>query len=671
MLSNIILIGFRGSGKTEAAKSLSKKLGFPVLSTDKLFEKAHGDIGKFVAENGWKLFRKLESKIIHELNAESSIIDCGGGIVENSRNMEKLKENGIVFWLKADSQTIIKRLKNNAKNYSSRPPLTGHSFKKEIRLILRKRSPLYKKFSDFEINTSRKSADEAASEIISMANTGNNTQICNTKICAVIAEISVDRAIKAVGKAKGADIVELRLDFIKDLKESDLKTLRDSTKKEVIATCRPKNENGLFEGSEKERIYLLKKCIDLGFDFVDIEFGAEGMGLLMKYKGNKKAAKIILSYHDFKKTDGIGKLESIYKKMKKLNPDLVKIATFANSINDNFRIFRLLNGKSDLAAFCMGIKGVISRVLAPKFGSRLTYASVGAKTAEGQLQLEEMRGYNITKINPKTKIIGVIAEFAENSMSKYMHNACFRKLGLDFVYLPFKTKPEELKQFMENFRKFRFHGASVTLPHKESVIKYIDKLEDTAREIGAVNTLVAENGKITGYNTDYTGAISALKEKTEVKGRKVLLIGAGGGARAIVYGLKKEGAIATVANRSLERAQKLASEFNVNFKKMPCQNDIFSKFSIIINATSVGMSPNSNQSILNEEDIPKGDKSRIIMDIVYKPVHTKLMQIAEKAGCTAISGERMLIHQAMRQFELWTGRKADFKEMERELLSKI
>src|SRR3989338_170669 len=186
MLSNIILIGFRGSGKTEAAKSLSKNLGFPVLSTDKLFEKAHGDIGKFVAENGWKLFRKLESKIIHELNAESSIIDCDGGIVENSRNMEKLKENGIVFWLKADSQTIIKRLKNNAKNYSSRPPLTGHSFKKEIRLILRKRSPLYKKFSDFEINTSRKSADEAASEIISMANTGNNTQICNTKICAVI-----------------------------------------------------------------------------------------------------------------------------------------------------------------------------------------------------------------------------------------------------------------------------------------------------------------------------------------------------------------------------------------------------------------------------------------------------------------------------------------------------
>ena len=196
-----------------------------------------------------------------------------------------------------------------------------------------------------------------------------------------------------------------------------------------------------------------------------------------------------------------------------------------------------------------------------------------------------MHGYNITKINPKTKIIGVIADFAENSMSRHMHNACFRKLGLDFVYLPFKTRPEELGQFMENFRKFRFHGASVTLPHKEAVIRYIDRLEDTAKEIGAVNTLVANNGKITGYNTDHTGAISALKEKTEIKGIKALVIGAGGGARAIVYGLKKEGAIAIVTNRSLERAHKLASKFNVNFGKFEEIKKLVEGSDIIINAT--------------------------------------------------------------------------------------
>src|SRR3989338_4230063 len=226
MPKNIILIGFRGSGKTEAAKSLSKKLGFPVVSTDRLLEKSHGDIRKFIAENGWKLFRKFEAEVIQELNAESSIIDCGGGIVENIRNMQKLKENGIVFWLKTDNRTIISRLKND----SGRPPLTRHPFKKEIRLVLRRRNPLYKKFSDFEIDTGKKSADDIASEIISLANAGNKT-----KICAVIAESSMGRAINAAKKAKDADIIELRLDFIRGLKENGLKILRASTKKKMIA----------------------------------------------------------------------------------------------------------------------------------------------------------------------------------------------------------------------------------------------------------------------------------------------------------------------------------------------------------------------------------------------------------------------------------------------------
>src|SRR3989344_5457620 len=148
MPKNIILIGFRGSGKTEAAKSLSKKLGFPVVSTDRLLEKSHGDIRKFIAKNGWKLFRKLEAEVIQELNAESSVIDCGGGIVENSQNMQKLRENGTVFWLNTGKRAIISMLKND----SGRPPLTRHPLEKEIEIVLKKRNPLYKKFSDFEIN---------------------------------------------------------------------------------------------------------------------------------------------------------------------------------------------------------------------------------------------------------------------------------------------------------------------------------------------------------------------------------------------------------------------------------------------------------------------------------------------------------------------------------------
>ncbi|MBI1935677.1 shikimate dehydrogenase, partial [Candidatus Woesearchaeota archaeon] len=351
--------------------------------------------------------------------------------------------------------------------------------------------------------------------------------------------------------------------------------------------------------------------------------------------------------------------------------DLIKIVTTANSINDNFTVFEFLRNKTNLISFCMSQKGEISRILAPKFNSKITYASMGGEkeSAPGQLTLKEMQElYRVNSINKGTNVIGIIGEFAENSMSKYMHNPNFVKNNLNFIYVPFKVSPPELKEFMKNFRKFNFKGAAVTIPHKESIIKLIDELDDTAKQIGAANTLVNNSGKITGYNTDYYGAVHALKEQTEIKNKKTLVIGAGGAGRAIVYGLKKEESGITIANRTNEKAKKLADEFEVQFDNFSNIKKLIKNNDVIINATSVGMSPKTNDSILKWQDLVKG---KIVMDIVYKPINTKLINMAKKKGCRAITGDRMLIYQAVRQFELWTKANPGFGNMERELVSAI
>src|SRR3989338_3715767 len=433
-----------------------------------------------------------------------------------------------------------------------------------------------------------------------------------TEICIPITAKTVEGAIADLKEAeKLADLVELRIDFIKNIDENKLKRLLKSKKKKIIVTCRPKSLCGNFDGNEKERIDLLRKAIELGSDYIDIEIESD-KGIIKKMIEDKNKSKIIISHHNFKKTPSLKELNNKYNEIKKLNSDLIKIVTTANSINDNFAVFELLKNKNDLIAFCMGLRGQISRILAPKYGSRITFASLkeGKGSASGQISIEDMKNaYNIDLINNETKIVGVIGEFAENSMSKYMHNASFKEKNLDFVYMPFKVKKEELKEFVNNLRKFSFAGASVTIPHKVEVMKCLDKIDETAKQIGAVNTIDRKNGKLIGHNTDYYGAVEALKEKTKLKNKKVLVIGAGGGARAVVYGLKKENASITLINRTTEKAKVLAKEFNVKFGDMEDIRRLIQNNEIIINTTSVGMAPNTNESIINGNDLLKVKRS--------------------------------------------------------------
>jgi 3-dehydroquinate dehydratase/shikimate dehydrogenase len=474
--------------------------------------------------------------------------------------------------------------------------------------------------------------------------------------------------LKSLQKAKAADLIELRLDYFKNLSEEEIKGLIKSCGKPVILTNRRKSEGGLFSGNESRRIGMLKSALDGRASYADIEYssGKKPIKILIQ---NKKNAKIIVSFHNFKETPD--NLVEIYNSIKNLNPDLIKIVSKANSVTDNFRLFDLIKAanseKKKIIAFCMGPYGQFGRVMSLILGSKVSYASVekGRESADGQLSLGEMIShYRIKKIDKNTKIAGLIGSPVGHSWSHIMHNAGFDKIGMNAVYLKFQV--DKLKEFIDYFRQLNVLGFSVTIPHKVEIIGYLDKIDKKAEDIGAVNTIAKKNGMLIGYNTDCDGAVHALKCRTGIKGKNAVILGAGGSARAIAYGLREEGANVTILNRSVGKAKIIADYFGCGYGRLSRLEDM--DYDILINATSVGMHPNVSASPVPANLLRKNS---IVFDIVFNPHKTKLLKEAEKKGCKTILGFEMLVYGAMLQFRLWTGEDAPEKAMRRKVMEHL
>lgn len=262
------------------------------------------------------------------------------------------------------------------------------------------------------------------------------------------------------------------------------------------------------------------------------------------------------------------------------------------------------------------------------------------------------------------KICLAIGYPIKKSLSPVIHNAGYKMLGIDdrFQYTTKEVLTEQLESFLKEAKDGNIKGISVTMPHKEEAMKYLDEIDPVAEEIGAVNTVVNDNGKLIGYNTDWIGAVKALKSVTEVSGKKVALVGAGGAAKAIAYGIVKEGGKLKVYNRTVEKAKEIAEKFNAEFESIDNLEEI-KNMDIIINSTSVGMGEDVNSPIpkvyLNNE--------QVIFDIVYSPMETKLIQDAKKVGAKVVYGYLLLLYQAAAQFELYTGQKAPVQEMKKAL----
>lgn len=473
-----------------------------------------------------------------------------------------------------------------------------------------------------------------------------------TLLCVPITAETGEAAILDMYKAEEvADIVELRLDYIHEL---DLGRLLAHKPLPVIATCRPVSERGRFSGEESSRLSLLRDACRLGADFVDIELEAWS-----HFKAQGKSKRII-SYHNFKETPA--NLEDIVKRLDSADADIIKIATMAGSISDNLAIFDLLKkSQRPMIALCMGEDGLISRILAPKFGSFLTFASLseGQESAPGQIPAAQLKSlYRFDEINEETEIYGVIGNPIAHSMSPAIHNAAFDRLGLNKVYLPFKV--EDVVKFVESFKAIGVKGYSVTIPHKEGVLAALDEVDELAQKIGAVNTVLEREGRLFGYNTDSSAAIFSLEpalgespEGTALSGKRVVVLGAGGAARAVVFALSEKGAKVTILNRTVERAKRLAQE--VGAKWGPLSDISKMKMDVLVNATSVGMYPEVDETPVSKEIFRPG---LVVFDMVYNPLETRLLREAKEAGCECITGLEMFVEQAKEQFELWTGKDA-------------
>jgi 3-dehydroquinate dehydratase/shikimate dehydrogenase len=358
----------------------------------------------------------------------------------------------------------------------------------------------------------------------------------------------------------------------------------------------------------------------------------------------------------------------------------------ARSIRDNIEAFELVQKPlRPTIALCMGDAGLISRVLAKKFGAFLTFASLRdeSATAPGQVTIADMkRLYRWDALNPKTKVYGVVGSPIMHSMSPAIHNAAFDTVGHDGVYLPMLVQPgyESFKAFMESFLAFApldLSGLSVTIPHKENALRYLKdrgaEVEPLAEQIGAVNTIVidrADDVKLRGINSDYAAILdtitSALNiDRKDLAGKRVAVIGAGGTGRTAVAALAAQGATVVVYNRTKDRADELAAAFDGKSGKVVAarlEKLCDSCCEIFINTTSLGMHPNIDASAFGDRQ-PQLTPQTLVFDTVYNPMETRLLKQAKAAGAITVGGVEMFVRQAVRQFEAWTGRPAPIDVM--------
>jgi 3-dehydroquinate dehydratase/shikimate dehydrogenase len=452
----------------------------------------------------------------------------------------------------------------------------------------------------------------------------------------------------------GCKLVELRLDFL--MTPPNLKRLLAERPCPVVITCRKEKDGGRWTKSEEARQLLLRQAIAAGVEYVDLE---EDIAASIPRFGKTKR---IVSYHNFQETPE--DLNALHSRLAGLNADIVKIATMAHSPHDNLRLLRLMkNARVPTIAFCMGEYGQASRVLAGKFGAPFSYATFHAERtmAPGQLSYQQMKGiYHYEEINADTEVYGVIADPVAHSLSPVIHNAAFGHLKLNKVYVPFRVRPEDLSQFMHDCNELGIKGLSVTIPHKEEIQQYITQHDPASQEIGACNTVVLKEGKRHGWNTDYAAAMRCVdrqfggdEENSGLRGKTVLLLGAGGAARAIGVGLRRRGADVYIASRTAERADELAKQLKAKSTEWGLRHTV--QADLIVNCTPVGMHPSVDESPIDSNYLRP---EMVVFDTVYNPEQTLLIKYAREIGCGYVTGIDMFVGQAALQFRLFTGLEA-------------
>jgi 3-dehydroquinate dehydratase/shikimate dehydrogenase len=501
----------------------------------------------------------------------------------------------------------------------------------------------------------------------------------NGKICVSVCAETADETIKQIKRAEElADIIEIRFDC---LNTSEIKKVWNSSvsDKEEIYTFRPKEQGGKRDLSKNERLEFWQSGNVT--DWVDFEMDLYEMNAVWNHRN------IICSHHDF-----IGvteNLDKVFDKMKATNAqlnnannDVLKIAVFADDITDSLTVWKLLErtkkDNTEIIPIAMGEAGKWTRILGLAYGAFMTYASLdaGQETAPGQVSAKDLiEVYRAKELDETTEVYGILGSNTSVSMSPYIHNAAFKYHNLNSVFVPLQV--HDLDEFVRRMVKpetceveLNFRGFSVTIPHKQAIIKHLDFVDETARKIGAVNTVKIIDGKLYGYNTDAQGFVEPLLNSYgDLTNVKVAVLGAGGAARACVYALKQNGAEVTIFARDLAKAASLIEEFEIQSSNFRNQNENYGEFDILVNTTPLGMKGKAEGKTPATAEQLNG--LNLVYDLVYIPFQTALMSEADKAEVPKIGGLAMLIAQAMQQQKIWTGLDAPMKEMSRAALERL
>jgi 3-dehydroquinate dehydratase/shikimate dehydrogenase len=477
-----------------------------------------------------------------------------------------------------------------------------------------------------------------------------------TRICVSLTDETTAAVIERMARLEDtADLFEVRADRVLDL---DLLTLIRARRKPLVLTCRARAHGGAWPDGDPRRALTLLEAAKRGFDYVDVEYDS-GFVDVMEEKAGRG---LIVSHHDPQATPR--NLDALYSSMSDLGADIVKIAVTPRSIADVARLLafaeRAARGHGPpLIAIAMGPLGIITRVLGGRYGAPFMYAAAeaGVEAAPFQIPAEQMAGtYRIRSIGRSTRVFGVLGQDVTRSLSPALHNAAFAALGLDAVYVPLQA--EALGPFVETLPVLGLSGFSVTRPYKVDVIRYLDGLDDMASACGSVNTVSRDGARLFGRNTDGAGVVGPLRRRTPLADRRVVIVGAGGAARAAALALRAEGARVTVVARDAAQAAQVASAVS-------CAHGMLSDLArypwdVLVNATPVGA-----RATLDETPVP-ADLHRpgsVVFDMVYDPLETRLLREAQQKGCVIVDGLEMLLAQAALQFEGWTGQRAPMDAM--------
>jgi 3-dehydroquinate dehydratase/shikimate dehydrogenase len=484
------------------------------------------------------------------------------------------------------------------------------------------------------------------------------------KLCvAITGATPAEMLEKASAVVKETPFLEFRLDYLEKplLALPKLKHfLTDNTAVIAIATCRRAANGGKFTGALAAEIEVLSKAAGAGFHIVDLELeSAEALkkGELQKLRDTGVA--LIVSHHDFTATKD---LDGIYKRIAPFNPDFVKIVPTAKTLTDNVTLMRFIermDDHSNIIGICMGDAGIISRVLGVRAGSAFTFAAatVGEETGPGQIAARTLIDtYRIDQVDAATKVYGVAGNPIRSSLSPIMMNTAFRRETVNAVYLALQAN--KLADLLKLVHEIPIQGLSVTMPLKQEIMSHLEKTDPLSAKIGACNTVLrAQDGKLYGFNTDVAGITGPLEKRMSLRGAKALVLGAGGAARAAVFGLRDKGADVFILNRTAETAQKLARQSGSKTIK----KDALAKtsFDVIINATPIGMAGIKGAPILEAKDL----NTKLVFELVYNPLETPLLRLARQQSIPIITGIEMFVQQGARQFEIWTGKPAPEEEM--------